>query len=267
MSTALTATHHDPDGRLYAQTTRALPQLLAIFGRVAVQVTRATVPRSVALLREAGVLLGAEPEGQPGGVAHLGWARRDALALGLRLETPTVLLCDFDRALHWAERYPEELDAVAAALPTHDCTVLGRTQRAFASHPQVQSATEAAVNQAFAAVCGRDWDITAAARGLSRRAATAILDGCPETSIGTDAAWPLFLLRTGGFSLAYRATEGLEFETPDRYPAEVAAAGGLDAWLAAHDRSVDRWLERLEVARLEVEAMRLWEGARSWQRL
>ncbi|HEU4323830.1 MAG TPA: hypothetical protein VFS21_11840 [Roseiflexaceae bacterium] len=261
MITALTATHHDPDGRLYAQTARALPQLLHIFGRVAVQLTRTTVPESAALLREAGVLVGVEPEGRPGGVAHLGWARRDALALGLRLETPCVVLCDFDRALHWAERFPEELAAVAAAASAHDCTVLGRTPRAFASHPQVQVATEAAVNRAFAALCGHDWDITAAARALSRRAAAAILDGCPETSIGTDAAWPLFLLRAGGFSLGYRATEGLEFETPDRYPAEIAAAGGLDSWLAAHDRSVDRWLERLEVARLEIVAMR--EGTRT----
>lgn len=259
MITALTATHHDPDGRLYAQTLRVLPQLLTIFGRVAVQLTRATVPEVAALLREAGVLVGVEPIGLAGGLAQLGQARRAALALGLRLETPFVLLCDFDRALHWAEHYPEELAAVVAA-PAHDCTVLGRTPRAFASHPQVQCATEATVNRAFAALCGHAWDITAAARTLSRRAATAILDGCPETSIGTDAAWPLFLLRAGGFVVAYCATEGLEFETPDRYGAEIAASGGLEAWLAAHDRSVDRWLERLEVARLEIAAMRQWEG-------
>jgi hypothetical protein len=139
-------------------------------------------------------------------------------------------------------------------LGEHDFTVLGRTERAFASHPRVQRDTEAIINTVYASVSGYAWDVTAAARGISRRAAAAIVEGCHEQSIGTDMAWPLFLQRRGGFSLGYRATEGLEFETADRYLDQVATAGGIQAWMARLDADPRRWAERLEVARVEVAA-------------
>jgi hypothetical protein len=139
-------------------------------------------------------------------------------------------------------------------LSAHDFTVLGRTERAFASHPRTQRDTEAIVNGVYASGSGHAWDVTAAARGISRRAAEAILAGCPEESIGTDVAWPLFLQRAGGFTIGYSATEGLEFETADRYGEQVAAAGGVAAWIAQIDADPRRWIDRLEVARLEVAA-------------
>ncbi|MFN8537454.1 MAG: hypothetical protein U0232_08270 [Thermomicrobiales bacterium] len=43
-------------------------------------------------------------------------------------------------------------------------------------------------------------------------------------------------------------TEGLEFETADRFPDEVARAGGLAAWNAARDREADRWVFRTRLA-------------------
>jgi hypothetical protein len=256
MQVALAAVHHDPDGRLYAQTERVLPQLLAVFPRVSVRVTHTTQPRTVELLAAAGALVRREPPGPPGGYTLLGQARRAGVALGLELETPHLLFCDFDRALHWAERHPGELAQTAAQIGAYDFCVLGRTARAFASHARAQHTTEAAVNSAFAVVSGRAWDVAAAARGLSRRAAEALLADCREETIGTDTAWPLFLLRAGGFRVGYLATEGLEFETPDRYPDEVAAAGGLQPWLDRWDASLDEWALRLEIARLEIEAMR-----------
>lgn len=260
-TTALACVHHDPDGRLYAQTERVLPRLRAIFPHMAVRVSQTTRPRSAALLAEAGVLVRQEPPGAPGGYALLGQARRAGVALGLELDTPHLLFCDFDRALHWAERYPDELAETAERVRAYDCCVLGRTARAFASHARAQHTTEAAINSAFAVVSGLAWDVAAAARGLSRRAAQALLDGCAEQTIGTDTAWPLFLRRAGGFALGYLATEGLEFETPDRYPDEIAAAGGLQPWLDAWDAALDEWALRLEIARLEIEALRPFQGA------
>ena len=184
----------------------------------------------------------------------LGHARRNALECALRLDAPVILFCDFDRVLHWAECYPEELAHVARDLAARDFTVLGRTQRAFESHPRIQRDTEAIANTVYASVSGQAWDVTAAARGVSRRAAAAILDGCDEPSVGTDVAWPLFLQRHGGFTIGYRAIEGLEFETADRFADQVAAAGGLAAWMAQLDADPQRWVERLEVACVEVAA-------------
>ncbi|HEU5011467.1 MAG TPA: hypothetical protein VFT66_02910, partial [Roseiflexaceae bacterium] len=114
---------------------------------------------------------------------------------------------------------------------------------------------ESIVNHVFAMTRGKPWDITAAARGLSRRAAEAIMEGCPDESIGTDASWPLFVQQAGGFSMGYLATEGLEFETADRFGDEVAATGGMAQWIARMDADPRNWAQRLEMAQLSVQAM------------
>jgi hypothetical protein len=255
VSCTLVATHHDPDGRLHDQLARVLPALMRMFSGVAIQATYASPRRSVELLESAGVTVRHETEAQFNSLAKLGAARRTAVELGLRLDAPTLLFCDSDRVLHWAEHYPEELAEVVAQLPAHDLVVLGRTARAFAAHPRVQRDTEAIVNRVYADVSGQPWDVTAAARGMSRRAAAAILEGCPEQSIGTDVAWPLFLQRSGGYALSYLAAEGLEYETADRFGGEIAQAGGLEQWVARIDADPRQWAMRLDLARVEVEAV------------
>jgi hypothetical protein len=254
MPVVLAATYHDPEGRLYDQAVRVLPELARCFSGIAIQATHASQQRSLDLLAGVGALIQREAAPESSSLIVLGHARRAALELGLRLGTPVILFCDFDRALHWAERYPDELARVAAELGEWDFTVLGRTERAFASHPRIQRDTEAIANTVYTEASGWDWDVTAAARGISRAAAAAILEGCHEQSIGTDVAWPLFLQRRGGFTLGYRATEGLEFETADRYGDQVAAAGGVEAWKARLDADPRRWVQRLDVARAEVAA-------------
>lgn len=251
MKIVLTSTHHDPDRRLVAQSERVLPALRRIFPAIAVLASQTTPPDALAPLEAAGVLVRLVP---PQGLVLLGRTRRDALAVGLEAGAEWLFFCDLDRILHWAEFYPDELSQTAAAITGVDLTVLGRTPRAFASHPRTQRDTEAIINSVFAATFGAPWDITAAARGLSRRAAKAILAGCQEETIGTDGAWPLFA-HTAGLSLAYRETEGLEFETPDRFPHEIAAAGGIDRWLAQLDASASEWAARVAIAKVEVEAV------------
>lgn len=252
MGCILAAVQHDPDGRLYNQTERILPMLGRIFSGIAVRATDTTEERGLELLARAGVLVQREPRG---GHLLLGRARRGALALGLELEGSHLLFCDFDRVLHWAEFYPSELEQIAGELARADFTVLGRTERAFASHPRVQRDTEAIINHVYSVVSGKPWDVTAASRGLSRRAAAEILAGCPEEGIGTDLAWPLFVQRSSELTLGYYETEGLEFETADRFEDEVAAAGGLQAWIEQIDSDPRAWMMRLEIARAEVEGV------------
>ncbi|HWQ14639.1 MAG TPA: hypothetical protein VNL77_17715 [Roseiflexaceae bacterium] len=250
MLLTLASTHHDPPGRLIPQLRRVLPELVGHFGAIAVRATQGTLPEAVALLEAAGALV---RRGPTDSALLLGRARRDALALALETGADALLFCDFDRILHWAEQYPAELAGVIQDIPRRDVTVLGRTRRAFDTHPRVQRDTEAIVNAVYADVSGHPWDVTAAARGLSRRAAAAILGGCPEETIGTDVAWPLFAQRAG-LTLGYIQTEGLEFETADRFADEIAAAGGLERWMAHLDADPRRWAARLEFARVEVEA-------------
>ncbi|NWG18946.1 MAG: hypothetical protein HXY39_01335 [Chloroflexi bacterium] len=252
LNTTLACVHHDPEGRLRAQAERALPVLWRTFATIVVRVTDVTPEAALAPLRQAGALISRAPSE---GHLHLGRARREALRLGADAGASHVLFCDFDRILHWAEFHPAELVSVAGLIAAYDFTILGRTARAFDSHPRAQRDTEAIVNRVFARVSGQHWDVTAAARGASVRAARAILAGCPDETIGTDVSWPLFLQRTGGFALGAIDTEGLEYETADRFPAEVAAAGGLAAWMERIDADPREWALRLEIARLEVEAM------------
>lgn len=250
----LAATHHDPEGRLFEQTERMLPRLKELFANLVLHLTSTTVDRSVRLLREAGAHVTREHEA-PGGITQLGRPRRAVVGQALALGAQQLVFCDFDRVLHWAEFHPAELANMLAQLPANDFTVFGRTQAAFDSHPRCQRDTEAIINTVFASASGMAWDTGAGARGMSRRAAEALLAGCDDESVGVDVTWPLFLLRRGGFDLTYVPTHGMEFETADRYGDQVAELGGVQAWIDRLDADPQQWALRLELARVEVEAM------------
>ena len=111
------------------------------------------------------------------------------------------------------------------------------------------------VNHLFSLVTGQGWDVMAGTRGLSRLAAQSIIDGCRDEKISVDVSWPLYLREDDRYSLGYLATEGMEFETPDRYPQEVASAGGLSAWIDQIDSDLDYWLHRVNYIQMYAGAM------------
>ncbi|MCB0061886.1 MAG: hypothetical protein KDE19_07220 [Caldilineaceae bacterium] len=252
----LATTYHDPQGSLLTQLRAQLPHLQTLFAAITVNASPELHPPTLELLRNAGVDVVQAPRTIPvDGVPQLGQVRREVVAQALQQNTPHIFYCDGDRVLHWVERYPAELAAILHKIAEQDFTILGRTPRAFASHPAVQRETERIINHVYAKLSGHAWDITAAARGFSRAAAQAIVDGCPDDSIGVDASWPLFLQQLDGYTLDAIETEGLEFETATQQPAAVAAAGSEDAWKATLDADPKRWAFRLNVARVEIEAM------------
>jgi hypothetical protein len=253
----LAATHHDPDNAMLPQALRVLPCLHDLYTAIVMLVTPGTAPRTIQTLRDHGLRVEQEPERT--GLESIGLVRQQTLRLAAEMEAEYAHLCDWDRALHWAEQYPDELRDVVDAIPRHDLLVLGRTPRAFATHPRVQRDTEAIVNHAFGLAFGQELDITAASRGLSRRTIDALLAlPNPEPTVGNDCAWPLYLARFPELVLGYAATEGLEWETPDRHVEEIAAAGGLDAWIADFDARIEHWSFRMRLALHEVEAIERW---------
>ena len=260
MTIALATTYHDAKDRMYDQIVQALPALTRLFDGIAMQASPAAPPRSLAALTDAGARIGRDDPGLPGGAAQLGRIRRSALALALQQQTTSLLYFDFDSMLHWVQRYPDELAAVLARIPEHDMTIIGRSQRALESIPHSQRETEVFVNQAFAHLSGFTWDVMRSGRGLSRRAAEAIVAECPEDGISADVVWPLFLIQKGNFSIDGIAVEGTEFETPDRYGPEIAAAGGYTPWLRQIDADPRRWAHRLELAQMHVVAMVPYAG-------
>ena len=249
----LALTFHDPPGRMVPQLCQMLPVVRDIFGAIVVEASATSDAAALDVLRDNGADVTLRPSA---GIALLGRARRDVMRRALAYDAPAIMYCDADRVLHWAQCNADELHEVARTLDRHDFTVLGRTPRAFASHPRIQRDTEAIINHVFATLSGDSWDITAAARGCSRRAAERLVVEAVDDTIGVDATWPLWARHAHGLTVGYRETEGLEFETADRFQAEVVAAGGRDRWIAALDADPALWAERLELARIEVAAMR-----------
>jgi hypothetical protein len=261
MSVALAAVHHDPDGLNDEQARRILPQLATLYAHIVVILSPQTPDTTHALLEAGGatVQASADAEGAWGGI---GRRRREAVNLALAMATTATHahLCDFDRILHWAEFHSLELQSMPDLLSAHDLTVLGRTARAYDSHTRTQRDTEAIINHVFAIASGLSWDVSAAARGVSRQAAAALEAGCADDSIGNDCSWPLFVQQTRNLSLGYIECEGLEFETPDRYARQVAQAGGLEAWIQQIDGDPAQWERRLELARIEVASVVRYGG-------
>ncbi|MHB1131455.1 MAG: hypothetical protein ACYC4L_03615 [Chloroflexota bacterium] len=238
---ALVTLMHDPDGRLHRQMGGQLPALGRLFDAHYVIASAHSRPEVIDELAEMGIRC--QREARPG----VGAARRQGVRLARQAGHERILYCDLDRALHWVKHYPDELAHSAERVGTVDFLVLGRTTRAFASHPEVMTATESLANRTFATRFGKQWDLCAAACGLSGTAADLIMRASSVTGFGTEAEWPSLALHHG-LSAGFVAVEGLEYETGDRFAEEVAAAGGLAAWTEEQSRSPENWAFRLALA-------------------
>jgi hypothetical protein len=244
---------HQPDERLVGMVRDQLPALSARYEALTAFCSRVTHPTILELLRQHNVAVKVD-DSSPSGIHRIGDVRRATIRLGLSAGTTHLQMCDFDRAIHWVAHHPRELDDVIADIPNHDLLVLGRTARAWATHPPYQRDTEPHFNKVFELVTGLPWDVGAGSRGLSRRAAEALLEISEEMTVGIDAEWPLLLLKREGYRVSHRQCEGLEFETADRYGPEIEAAGGHKAWEALISAEPQRWVFRLEVALLIAQA-------------
>jgi hypothetical protein len=159
--------------------------------------------------------------------------------------------------------YPDELSTIIARIPAYDLLVLGRTERAWTTHPPYQTQTEPLFNHIFALVTGLAWDVGAGSRGISRRAVRLLLERSREMTVGIDAEWPLLLLQQHDFRVDFQACEGLEFETADRFRPEIEIAGGYQAWEEKISAEPERWVFRLQVALMIAEAtVRYGQAAR-----
>lgn len=246
---ALVSTLHDPDGRMVDATTRVFREVAGLYESVAIVPTADTSPRLLDLLAGANV----DPISTSNGAIGVG--RRHALELGLLAGANHLHYCDFDRILHWTAAYPDELERVLRRIEGCDYLIIGRTERAFATHPRVQRDTESITNRAFSLWYGKTVDVTAGSCGLSRRAADLVLRESAASTNATDAEWPALVRIRGSMPIDSVRTEGLEFETADYFAEEIAAAGSLEAWLEERSRPLDAWVARTRLALESLEAV------------
>jgi len=246
---ALVSTLHDPDGRMVQSTQQLLDGLKQLYEAIIVVPTPATSRRLLDTLPGVVVETLAESNG------CVGVGRRHALRLGIESGANHLHYCDFDRVLHWLGHYPTELASVLEQIVENDYLILGRTDRAFHTHPRVQRDTETITNHGFSLWFGEEVDVSAGSCGVSRAVAELILKRSTAPTNATDAEWPALVRQAPGLKAGFLKTEGLEFETPDYFPEEIARAGSLEAWMEERSSSVDGWIARTRLALDSLEAM------------
>ena len=251
-STVLLATVHDPDGRMLAALDER-GQMLERYGEVLVTVTDATDNRLFRRLEEFGATI------VPTRLEPVGNSLRALLRAALTTERSSYLYCDFDRWLHWSGTFPQELVGVPARIalefPNAWYMCIGRTERAFASHPEVQRVAESATNRALEIASGRFLDATGGACWVSRQGAAVILRGSHEETKATDLEWPALILNADPLCLGGLLVDGLEFETAEFYEQEARELGGVDAWVRVTYETPRMWRERLRLAADSVAAL------------
>jgi len=186
--------------------------------------------------------------------AQWGAGRYLALQRAVERSADAIQYADLDRLLRWVETREDEWRAIASRIPGVDCLVIGRSPRAYATHPQAIVATEAISNHVVSSFLGSSMDVSAGSKGFSRRAAECILANTrPQPALGTDAEWPL-VLHKSGFWVEYTEADGLDWESADQYQEKAADASDQRRAAEAYDSNPKHWDYRVRVAMEIVDA-------------
>jgi hypothetical protein len=237
----------DPEANLEPSIVKLQHKLSEIYNDRIVFVSRDTAPKIKRALTESGWTVTDQRE------EGVGESRRDALQIAKQENYTHIHLCDLDRALHWVSTYPDEMKRIHNEIPNHDFLILGRTHRAFETHPEPQKLTENLTNQFFRNLTGQYVDVNAASRGISSKAAQTILNHSQAISFETDVEWPLIIKQKSHLRLSYLEVEGLEFETHLKHQKEIEAFNGIEQWKKSLDQDPQEWLKRATITKKMIE--------------
>lgn len=152
---------------------------------------------------------------------------------------------DLDRLIRWVETRPDEWLHTLKRIQETDCLIIGRTEAAWETHPQVMIQVEKIINSTFSYLLGHNFDFGSGSKGFSRRAVAFILaNSHPENALGTDTEWPI-LLHRGGFQLDEVLVDGLDWEIPDQYQDYAADRARQRSVAEAYDADVKHWMRRV----------------------
>jgi sulfur transfer complex TusBCD TusB component (DsrH family) len=155
---------------------------------------------------------------------------------------------DLDRALRWVETRPNELERTVQTIQSTDCLIIGRTERAYATHPRCLYETEMLFNAVFSQLFGREMDFGAGSTGLSQRAAEFLMEHSSSAdALNMDVEWRI-LLKRAGFHWDYAAVDGLDWETADQFLDTAADADMQRRAADAYDTKAENWALRVQVA-------------------
>jgi len=248
----LACTLHDPESLLVGLIEEA-PDIDEFYEDKIVVVTDVTSNDTVGALKTRGWKIVTQSE--RAGLISIGDGRRLALRAGMETGHHTHVN-DFDRLLYWATNYPDELRSVVNVIPDHDFLIIGRTQKALDSHPEVQAETEGLVNKVFSLIVGWHADIVVGSRGITREAAELILEHSSAEYCNTDAEWPLIVRHLSDMELGYIEVDGMGYETTMRRRIKVIDDETIP-WRDYVNSNPRSWVHRInmahEIARAAIE--------------
>jgi hypothetical protein len=234
---------HDPEARLEELLVRHGKDLVRLYdNNVVVSVTDTTSPKIFALLDSFHIFY--EKHHKQTAI-DVGGNVRNALRLGLTYEMPQLHFIDFDRALHWMKRFPEEYAEVVGKISVMSGYIsFVRTQKAFASHPLTQRLTEATINAIVEEIAGVGVDIMSGSFALERHIASTLIAESQCTDYGIYAEFFKLIMKQK-VPLSTIEVKGLEWETADQFKKEIDQQG-YDVWYDGF-QSLQEWKKRVRI--------------------
>lgn len=244
MSVTLAATY-DPRGEI-DRLRRFYPLMQAVYSDILIVLPPYAPAEDVAAVRaldDADVIV----------VEDWTHGRYTALAKSLDKRANAIHYVDMDRLLRWVELREDEWRATVDAVRRCECLVIGRTEYAWATHPQALRQTEKIPNGLFSRLLGLELDLSSGSKGFSREVVEVIIANTSVgRSLGTDAEWVIVPQRAG-YRLDVLLVDGLDWETADRYRDTAADSKTQRIKAAEYDSDAENWALRVWVAQEIVE--------------
>ncbi|MEO8610653.1 MAG: hypothetical protein ABI690_22340 [Chloroflexota bacterium] len=236
MTIALAATYN-PRGEI-PRLQRIYSHIQGAYSNVIISLPSSAAPDEIMQIKS---LPGAQV------IVNEDWSRGRYVVLQAAFEMGAdhIHYADLDRLIRWIETRPDEWQQTLKRLQQSDCLVIGRTEAAWATHPQVMIQVEKMINSNFSYLLGQDLDFGAGSKSFSHRAAGVILaNSQPQNALGTDVEWPILLHRTG-FKVESLLVDGLDWEIPDQYQDHAADLARQQQIAVEYDAELKNWTQRV----------------------
>jgi hypothetical protein len=240
----LASTLHDPNKRLINLLKKVSSEFGNIFSHKIVCHTPPTNKEIIHLLEDDDFLVCKSPSMRQ--VDTYKKALKNSIEQIQNPNNDKIFYSDFDRLLHWLDNYPNELQDLFYNYKNHEYFHIGRTKRAFASHPSTQIYTERIVNKIASEILkfSETKDIISVCYIITKRLAEKVLMVKNTTKTGFYGTWPVLYWKWAE-SKHYIEVEGLEWETADQFQAKIKSVG-YDKWLSEF-QSQEEWIKRTEL--------------------
>ena len=244
-SVTLVSTFHDPQGEHSINFIKKhLSKINTIFSSLSLVITADTSKKIVDYFNNNNVKIIINPSGQGS------LSRKNALINALKSPCDYFIYCDFDRIIFWLEKYPAELLDVIKhieQLKNNDYLVIGRTENAWNSHPDIQKISEKRTNDAISNFINMQVDVTPACRAFHRTIANLIVDNSIGLRSGVcDIEWLMIAYLYGKAHIKSIQVDGLAYETKTIFGEKINEDGNYEY---SRNQMADESIKMIEVVK------------------